>query len=134
MINHITQNAIAVSDGHNACLKQSVYAMITTVDGQVVYGSNKMLNDVEVCPRETAGCVSGEGYDMCKDICAQNAHAEPDAIQTAIKAKLNIRGATLTLVGHTYCCDDCTRQMKLHGIKLVNIMGADNTIATSIEL
>lgn len=83
MRQQIIEKSIASSNGQKACLKQSVYAMVETIDGQIVYGSNKMLNEVSSCPREDQGCATGEGYSMCKDVCNQNAHAEVDAMQTA---------------------------------------------------
>lgn len=44
-----------------------------------------MLNNVSICPRDVAGCVSGEGYHMCREICNQVAHAEVDAINSKKK-------------------------------------------------
>jgi deoxycytidylate deaminase len=122
MKNYIIENAKKDSHGYHACVKQSVYAMIKTKDGTEIFGSNKMLNDITICPREIAGCVSGEGYHMCKDICNQIAHAEVDAINNSINSEISIYGATLTLVGHTYCCENCTNTMKKHGIETVIIL------------
>lgn len=106
-------------DNHNVlrpCVKQSVKALIVTPDGQEVFGSNAINNDVEVCPRVTEGCKTGEGYELCKSVCDQNEHAEVTAIQNAQKAGVNIVGATLYLTGHTYFCDNCTNNMRKAGI------------------
>jgi deoxycytidylate deaminase len=108
--------------------------MIVSIDGTIVFGSNKMMNNVPSCPREEAKFVSGEGYHMCKDICGQVAHAEVDAINTALENNVNIIWSTLTLVGHTYCCDNCTAIMKKHGVKIVKILADDGSVATRLDL
>ena len=62
---------------------------------------------------------TGEGYELCKSICKQKYHAEVDA---CLKAGEAAQGATLILIGHSYCCDDCKRVMKEHGIKEIKIV------------
>ncbi len=98
------------------CIKQTVKALIVSTDNQMVYGSNAINNDVIECPRVIEGCVTGEGYHLCKSVCNQNEHAEVTAIQNAKAQNIDIKGATLYLVGHTYCCDNCKSSMKAAGI------------------
>ena len=122
MKDYIKEMAITYSDSRSPCIKQSVYAMIEIGDMQV-FGSNKMLNDeITICPRDTYGYKSGEGYHLCKDICKQESHADVDAIIAAQTMRINLIGATLTLVGHTYCCDNCKSAMESAGITTVNIL------------
>lgn len=115
MKNHIISNSIKFTPGFS-CLKQPVYAMIKTKSGKEYFGSNTTNNKVDVCPRVTLNCKSGEGYEHCKSTCDQNAHAEVMAIKAAMKHESNLQGAKLFLVGHTYCCDNCLLEMKKAGI------------------
>jgi deoxycytidylate deaminase len=69
---------------------------------------------------------TGEGYNLCRDICQQKNHAEVDA---CIKAGINADGADLYLIGHYYCCDACKKVMKEHGIKNIYIFGKGETNA-----
>lgn len=95
------------------CKKQTTYAVIYK-DKQVVgTGTNQISADIDICPRDEAGCVSGEGYHMCKEVCKQAGHAEVMACKDAGKKAL---GGTLYLMGHTYCCDNCIEVMADHGI------------------
>lgn len=130
----IKEKALLSTEGHLPCIKQSVYAMIKTVDGKMVFGTNKMLNNITICPREVEGYATGTGYHLCKEVCNQNAHAEVDAIQNAHKKDMNIIGSVLTLVGHTYCCDNCIQVMKENGIASVHIIDDSNKIDTVIDL
>jgi deoxycytidylate deaminase len=85
----------------------------------VSIGTNEIHNNqITECPRK--GMKSGEGYDLCKTACQQGHHAEVDA---CLKAGEEAEGATLYLIGHTYCCDSCKQVMEDHGIKRVVISG-----------
>lgn len=106
-----------------ACIKQSVYARIDTKNGEVIFGMNTIENNVKICPRITQKCASGEGYHLCKEICGQKHHAEVDAIRKAQNLGIDLKGAKLTLVGHTYCCDNCKKEMTKVGINEVEILG-----------
>ena len=96
------------------CVKQTVIAVIVTTDGGYFVGSNWCKHPREKCPRE--GRKSGEGYDLCKIICEQRNHAEVDA---CLKAGKKAKGATLILIGHSYCCDNCKKVMTAYGISEV---------------
>lgn len=104
------------------CKKQTTIAVIVN-NGRYWTGSNWVNDEQAVCPRE--GMKSGEGYHLCKEICNQPSHAEVDA---CLQAGENARGGTLYLIGHTYCCDNCLRVMKEHGIKDYVIDGLTYTI------
>jgi deoxycytidylate deaminase len=100
------------------CAKQTVTATIVTIDGQRFVGTNHCLSAQEVCPR--AHLPTGVGYEMCRNVCRQPAHAEVNALAAARDAA---RGATLYLEGHTYACDDCLTACDGFGIAKV-IIGA----------
>ncbi len=98
------------------CKKQTTVAVIMK-DGQLIsIGTNEIHEDITECPRKDMK--TGEGYELCKSVCKQNHHAEVDA---CLKAGDQAKGATLYLIGHTYCCDECTVVMERHGIKEVII-------------
>lgn len=100
----------------NPCLKQSVVALIVSQSNKESFGSNHINTEISVCPRVEKGCKTGEGYEMCKNICFQNFHAEVDAIEVAKKNNIDLKNATLYLYNHTYCCDNCISKMKESGI------------------
>lgn len=97
------------------CVKQTVTATIIATDGQRFIGTNHCESAQEVCPR--AGLPTGVGYEMCRDICRQPAHAEVNAIAAAGK---HCNGTTLYLEGHTYACDPCLKACERAGI--VNVV------------
>ena len=98
------------------CTKQEVMAIIEN-NGRFWIDSNWCYNPQKVCPRKDMK--TGEGYELCKDICKQTNHAEVNA---CFKAGEGARGGTLYLIGHTYCCDDCKKVMDEYGIKKVVIL------------
>ena len=121
MKDYIITKAKKLSE-HKACVKQEVYAMIE-IDGKEIFGSNQILNaDITECPRDKQDYISGAGYHLCKEICNQESHAEINAIKNAEQLDIDIQGAKLTLVGHTYCCDDCKYAMAVAGIIEVEIL------------
>jgi DNA (cytosine-5)-methyltransferase 1 len=88
--------------GSGRCVKQTVTATIVATNGAHYVGTNHCMTPQASCPR--TGMPTGVGYELCKSVCAQPAHAEVNAIKLAGK---NARGATLYLQGHTYACDPC---------------------------
>ena len=103
-----------MSDGgemKGPCAKQTTIAII--VNGNRFWvGFNWCENPQTECPRK--GMKTGEGYELCKEICKQKSHAEIDA---CYKAGKEAKGGTLYLIGHYYACDDCIKTMKTFGIK-----------------
>jgi len=100
------------------CAKQVVTATIVCTDGSQFVGTNFGNNAQSVCPR--ADLPTGVGYELCRDICQQEAHAEVVAIR---RASAMTKGATLYLEGHTYACDSCKRAAEKAGIAEI-IIGA----------
>tara|TARA_R110000803_G_scaffold58223_1_gene116446 strand:+ start:667 stop:978 length:312 start_codon:yes stop_codon:yes gene_type:complete len=98
------------------CKKQTVVAIIMKDQQLIAMGTNEIHADIDVCPR--LDMPTGVGYELCRDICKQGQHAEIDA---CIKAGTEARGATLYLIGHSYCCDNCKKVMEEFGIKEVKI-------------
>ena len=98
------------------CAKQEVIAIIEN-NGQYWIGSNYCLTAQDTCPR--AGMPSGEGYELCKSVCGQCAHAEIDAVMSG--PARSMRDGTLYLIGHRYVCEDCKRVLAAHGINTIVI-------------
>lgn len=84
------------------CVKQTVTATIVTPAGERFVGTNYCRNAQPTCPR--AGMPTGHGYEFCRSICDQPAHAEVNAIGAAGE---KARGAVLYIEGHTYACEPC---------------------------
>lgn len=99
------------------CAKQVVHAVIVATDGSTFEGTNFCMEAQKTCPR--GDMPSGEGYELCWDVCRQPAHAEVNALQAAGQ---KARGATLYLMGHTHCCNACRHVCDLAGIKEVVIV------------
>lgn len=100
------------------CVKQTVTATIVTPAGARFVGTNFCRNAQAVCPR--ADMPTGVGYELCKSICDQPAHAEVNAIAEAGESA---RGAILFLEGHTYACATCTAAATAAGISEI-VIGA----------
>lgn len=89
----------------NNCIKQIVTATIITTDGERFVGSNYTTKDNGgLCPR--SDMKSGEGYDLCRDVCGQIGHAEIVALMIAGD---KAQGSTLYIEGHSYACANCTK-------------------------
>ena len=130
----ITQNTLTANHSHYTCTKQSVQAMIVPLKGDIIYGMNKTLNYVTICPRVEQNMKTGEGYHLCKDICEQGSHAEIDAITNAIENNIELSGSSLYLTGHTYCCDSCLSYMSDNGIKEVYILDKNDSVLKYYDL
>ncbi|OHA53072.1 MAG: hypothetical protein A2991_00915 [Candidatus Terrybacteria bacterium RIFCSPLOWO2_01_FULL_58_14] len=74
------------------------------------------------CPRKAAGAGTGERYELCSPI-----HAEEAAIIAALKtlaakaASSDLRGAILYLTGHYYACWRCAALLRFVGITDIRI-------------
>jgi deoxycytidylate deaminase len=100
------------------CAKQVVTAILTAIDGEVFVGTNGCENPQSICPRDTEGYSSGEGYHLCKSICRQGDHAEVNAIKLAGSKSV---GAVIELHGHTYACEPCKNAASKAGVKSIII-------------
>ena len=100
----------------NLCAKQTVTAHIITAGDPacVVQGWNYCKTPRMSCPR--GKMKTGEGYEMCREICQQENHAEVDAILNARTFGIDIVGGIMVIHGHTYCCDDCISTMRDAGL------------------
>lgn len=103
------------------CIKQTVTATIIAPDGKRFVGTNYVRNMQLVCPR--ADMPTGVGYELCRDVCDQSAHAEVNAIAAA---QGRAYGATLYLEGHTYACEPCLAACRKAGIVAV-VVGSPPT-------
>lgn len=105
------------------CAKQSV--MCTIIDlltGARYVGTNYCLNPQGQCPRKDLP--SGKGYEMCREICEQPAHAEVNAAHAAMKGNRGrLTQAIAYVEGHTYSCDRCLKVLEEAGVGQV-IIGA----------
>jgi DNA (cytosine-5)-methyltransferase 1 len=104
--------------GAGPCVKQTVTATVVDTSGRHWVATNHCMTPQKVCPR--AGMPTGVGYELCRSVCNQPAHAEVNAIRFAGK---KAKGATLYLQGHTYACQSCLDAARKAGVIEV-IIGA----------
>ena len=93
------------------CAKLTTTATITTKDGKKFVGQNWCANPQEKCPR--GDMPTGEGYELCREVCQQIGHAE---VVACFIAGPHAKGAELELEGHHYFCDNCLKIMVKYGI------------------
>ena len=84
-----------------------------------------------VCPRVEKKCPSGTGYELCQDICKQDAHAEITCPNDAVAAGNDTTNADIYLFGHWWCCKPCWDHMIKHGIRDVYLLENAYQIFTS---
>jgi deoxycytidylate deaminase len=100
------------------CVKQRVFCTIVHPDGQRWHGENSCRNAQTICPR--ADLPTGQGYELCRDICQQLGHAE---VVAAAAAGQDARGGTAYIEGHTYACEPCTATLAAVGVTEI-VIGA----------
>ncbi len=83
-----------------------------------------------LCPRYEQGCGTGEGYELCKNICKQTGHAETTAIDDCLGQNNNPAHADLYLFGHWWCCENCWNTIIHHNISTVFLLKDAHTIFT----
>lgn len=109
----------------SGCVKQRTGAVIVDADYNILgRGNNDTSFRPEVCPRDTAGCKTGEGYGLCQEVCGQRPgrHAERDAIADALSGGPIREGSRLYLYGHWWCCEPCWTAMLDAGISHVVLL------------
>jgi deoxycytidylate deaminase len=111
------------------CAKVVVTATIITKDGRTFTGRNDCVNPQVLCPR--GNLPSGQGYEMCKTICQQPAHAEVVALR---KAGVDASGATLLLQGHNFACEDCLQSCERAGIARIVVIQPQDGSAYVVKL
>jgi deoxycytidylate deaminase len=129
MREYIITNCITTAgSGLQPCIKQSVYAMLVTLEGKEYFGANWMTNDTTtVCPRVMNKSKTGEDYHYCKEVCNQEFHAEVAVLQACMLNLDSPVGATLYLTGHTLCCDNCLLAMKTANITAAVLLDTNTT-------
>ena len=95
------------------CAKRPVECEIIAQNGDVYIGRNDCENPQARCPR-----LDGEGYDKCKSVCRQGAHAEIRALEAAGSAA---PGSRARLIGHYYICEPCGRALREAGVQSITI-------------
>lgn len=104
--------------GQTGCAKQPTGAVIVK-NGEILGRGANAGKLVEVCPRVLESCPTGVGYHLCKEVCEQVGHAEVSAIKDAKASGHDLRGASLYLDGHWWCCEACWGAMIEEGIAKV---------------
>lgn len=110
MINHEMLPA-----GAGPCAKVVVTATLVTVNGNQYIGSNHCLTPQKVCPRDTQGYPSGQGYHLCKEICNQPAHGEVNAINFANSIEENASKGAVIHVDYSWICGACSKTAEEFG-------------------
>jgi deoxycytidylate deaminase len=100
------------------CLKQLTRCVIVRDDGRRYEATNQCnVDGLSVCPRVTAGCVTGTGYELCG-----STHAEANAAELA-KDSAGVAG-TAYLYGHTWFCKECQDALTAVNVRSLVITGA----------
>ena len=100
------------------CFKCVVTATLVAPNGKRYVGKNDCNNPQNYCPRIAAGLVAGEGYQLCKDICEQPAHAEVRALDLAGAAA---SGSMMYIEGIDWICGVCIAACVAAGVKGLKI-------------
>lgn len=103
-------------DGAGPCVKQTVTATLVALDGSRYISTNFCDAPQTICPR--AAMPTGIGYQLCKSICRQFAHAEVNALRLAGERAV---GGVLYVEAHTYACESCLETAKRYGVTAVVI-------------
>lgn len=102
------------------CARRVVRATIVLPDGRRFTGENSCLSPQPSCP--CGGMPSGVGYELCRLVCLQPAHAEVAALEDAELSLAwtgevpALKGATCYVEGHHYACADCVRRLSERGV------------------
>ena len=107
-----------LADEWHPCLKQKTRCVIVTLKGVYEATNSCHVGDAEVCPRVTAGCPTGEGYELC----GPPKHAEAEA--AALVPEGNI-GGIAHLFGHNWLCGPCQWALQKAGISNFHITGEE---------
>lgn len=100
------------------CLKQKTRCEILVADGRRFEATNAChVGDAEICPRVTAGCPTGEGYDLC----GPPIHAE--AAAAALLPEDAKMGGVAFLYGHTWLCGPCQHALTDVGVRVFVVTG-----------
>ena len=106
------------------CAKRIVTAVLVAADGRRFTGTNYCENAQPSCPR--GDMPGGVGYELCRDVCQQPAHAEVNAIAAAGDAA---RGSTI-YIDHTWAC--CACKNAAHEAGVLDIVVVDDANQAAI--
>lgn len=98
------------------CLKQRTRCVIVRADGRRYEATNVCDVDGDVCPREAAGCATGEGYELCGSV-----HAEARAADLAAES-VAVPGEAY-LYGHDWFCGPCQRALAAVNVRVLHLTG-----------
>lgn len=114
--NKFMKEAIKLLDV-SGCVKP-VAAVIVKNKKIIGRGTNAIKNKrSDVCPIRERG--RGTAWNLCKDICGQEGHAEVMAIRDALQKTKNLKGASMYLAGHWWICKSCWDEIIKAGISRV---------------
>lgn len=104
----------------NPCVKQLTRCVIVRDDGRRYEATNAcdIPDEAVECPRVTAGCPTGEGYELCG-----STHAEANT--AALAAESKDAGGVAYLYGHTWLCGPCQHALQAVGVKTFVVTGED---------
>jgi hypothetical protein len=92
------------------CLKQRTRCVIITDHATYEATNACAVDGLDVCPRVTAGCATGTGYELCG---STHAEANAAALKTACG---DTSPGIAVLYGHDYFCRECQ-----HALAAVNV-------------
>ena len=99
------------------CLRRHTRCVIERGDGRRYEATNTCdVSGLSECPRTTAGCGTGEGYELCG-----STHAEANAARLAEESRE--AGGTAYLYGHAWFCGPCQRALTEVGVRTLQITG-----------
>lgn len=98
------------------CLKQQTVCRIVRADGRTYEATNLCATDgLKVCPRVTAGCPTGTGYELCG-----STHAEANCAKLAAESA-DVPGEAF-LFGHTWLCKACQDALSAVNVRTFHVM------------
>lgn len=106
------------------CAKQRVQCHIVYPNGESYWGENECLTPQQNCLR--GDLPSGEGYELCHEVCKQLGHAEAVAVREVLNNPEHVpvsSGGRAYLYGHTYFCKDCKAILHRAGVTELYVMG-----------
>lgn len=94
-------------------------AAVIIKNGKIIgCGTNAIKNKrPDICPIRTHK--RGTAWNLCKEICGQEGHAEIMAIRDALNKAEDLHSASIYLAGHWWVCRDCWDEIICVGIKKV---------------
>jgi hypothetical protein len=112
----VTDEETTLAPQSGPCTKQVVTCTLVHPDGRRWVGENWVRNHQETCPRQ--GMPSGQGYELCRDVCQQAGHAEEVAVRMA---GADATGCTAYVEGHSYICENCEAVLQSAGVVAMHI-------------